>query len=153
MRRATIACLSPAFLLLLCYPSPAAAQSTPANPQLPQSVVRGLSLPTGLDFQKHLDRLGKGLLDDKNLKSRALHDLQDALQSSTECGHILIYVPPVTDTKMIIKVPEGVANGRATPTVKACGEDLRRVDAPRPAPPSVPGQDAKSPLRNASFPH
>lgn len=165
MRSATRSALC-AFALSVCFSYPAAAQSNAASPQVPEALLRKLSLPAELaGLQNKAESPARELSGNATLGPNGIHEeksLQDwlrqhhidpaLLESSGECGHILIYVPPITDTKMIIKVPEGVANGEKAPTVKACGADLRRVDAPRLVPRSAPGRDTgQSPLRDASF--
>jgi hypothetical protein len=159
------------FGLLICCSYPAAAQSASSSPQLPETLLHRLSLPgelPGLQFpalQKKAESPARELSSNSSqepIRIKDKKDLQDwlrqhidpaLLESSSECGHIIIYVPPVTDTKMIIKVPQDAADGRTTPGVRACGEDLRRVDAPRRAPPATPnGSGVVVPLRSVSMP-
>ena len=149
------------------------AQTTSNAASGPGSVLRSLTLTTKFaEFQKHAtfhllspDKSQDAANPEVNLQKRARDFLQHALDrnllsDSGECGHILIYVPPVTDTKMIIKVPENAKapdsapDGRATPAVKVCGQDLRRVDTPRPAPRLNPNRDgALVPLHEITLPH
>lgn len=166
------------FSLAIVLSSPAAAQSNAATGQLPESPSQKLSLPAALPMLPSHAQSGSANAPNENpsdsanalLKDKALAQLRQQLEThpfgvSSACAHIIIYVPPVTDTKMIIKVPGSdkvPENGddRAVPSmpnvagVGACGEDLRRVDAPHPAPPSTPdGKAALVPVHQPSDPH
>lgn len=162
------------FLILgFGFASSTSAQATSNTADVPDSVLRSLTLsPKFPEFARNLnsDQSSRNESQDAanpepNVKKRAQDFLRRALDRSLisdagECGHILIYVPPVTDTKMIIKVPESAQSpdnnpsGHATPAVKVCGQDLRRVDAPRPVPPLNPNRDAALvPLRQIALPH
>jgi hypothetical protein len=172
MRTAIISALG-GLVLSISLSSPAAAQSNSAKDQLPESLSQKLSLSSVLPMFPSHSRSGTANAGNDNsassadtlLKFKAFPQLREQLGNhllglSSACAHILIYVPPVTDTKMIIKVPgsdklpEGAGNGRAVPNVGACGEDLRRVDAPHPAPPSSPdGKPALVPVHQSAVPH
>jgi hypothetical protein len=168
MRTAIITALC-GLSLSIWFSSPAAAQSNSPKDQLPQAISRNLSLSSTFPaFQPQPQSGGGNVINgnradlaDQLSKDKAIAQLKQqlrqgtlSLESSSGCAHILIYVPPVTDTKMIIKVPESTANSRtAGPSVNVCGQDLRRVDAPRPAPRENPNPGgALIPLRAVAKP-
>jgi hypothetical protein len=172
MRTLIISALG-AVALALAFSSPAAAQSGSTQDSLSESLAQTLSFSSALPMFPSHAQFGAANANNENpsnsanalLKDKAFAQLRLQLGAhsagvSSGCAHILIYVPPVTDTKMIIKVPgsdklpEGADNGRATPSVGACGEDLRRVEAPHQPPPSRPDGRAKLiPVHQPGDPH
>lgn len=160
-------------ILAFGFTSSISAQTNSNAANVPDSVLRSLTFSPKLpEFVKNLSSDQSSRIEPQddakpelNLGNRAQNFLQHALDrdlmtGSSECGHILIYVPPVTDTKMIIRVPgnsqspDGTPNIRANPPVKVCGQDLRRVDGPRPAPPPNANRDGTLlPLRQIALPH
>lgn len=169
------------FSLAIAYSSPAAAQLNPSNDQLASSsalLSQKSSLASELPLIQPDARPGAGNANHQNpadpgdaQKEKALAQLRRQLGTrpfgiSSACAHIIIYVPPVTDAKMIIKVPGSdkapesnqdghiVPDLRDVPSVGVCGEDLRRVDAPHPAPPSNPdGKATLVPVHQPPVPH
>ena len=172
MRTAIITALC-GLSLSIWFSSPAAAQSNSPQDQLPQAISRNLSLSSALPaFQpqpqsgssnagnvgNEADNGNRADLADQLSKDKAIAQLKQQLETRspekfTGCAHILIYVPPVTDTKMIIKVPEGTASIPTVPSLSVCRQDLRRVDAPLPAPKVNPNPGgAFIPLRAVAKP-
>jgi hypothetical protein len=156
--------------LSIWFSSPAAAQSNSPKDQLPVALSRNLSLSSAFPAFQPQPQSGNGNvgngagngnradLADQLSKDKAMAQLKQQLETRSAekfigCAHILIYVAPVTDTKMIIKVPEGAASVPTVPNLSVCREDLRRVDAPLPAPRVNPNPGgALIPLRAVARP-
>ena len=156
--------------LSIWFSSPAAAQSNSPKDQLPEALSRNLSLSSAFPAFQPQPQSGSGNVGngagnenradvaDHLSKDKAIAQLKQQLETLspekfTGCAHILIYVAPVTDTKMIIKVPEGTASVPTVPNLSVCREDLRRVDVPRPAPRGNPNPGgALIPLRAVARP-
>jgi hypothetical protein len=169
MRTAIITALC-GMSLSIWFSSPAAAQSNSPKDQLPEALSRNLSPSSAFpEFQPQpqtengnagngTDKGNRADLADQLSKDKTVAQLKQQLETRsaekfTGCAHILIYVAPVTDTKMIIMVPEGTASVPAVPNLSVCRQDLRRVDAPRPAPAENPNPgSALVPLRAVAKP-
>jgi hypothetical protein len=131
-------------LLLLCCPSPAAAQVKPVSPQLsPPFLQRPLSPGRLSEFPRANESARLGLLTDlkgefsnelrgDNLLLDRLRKGSDAMELESpaaqgRCAHIVIYQAPLVDSGMIKEVPKGSAGTMPMlGGLQACCRDFHR---------------------------